>query len=61
MKVTLATVRRVLSNAIADQEKRLVGYVEKEDWRNAAECDAYLRGMRFSIELVDMLRIEEDE
>ena len=60
MKVTIARVNRALDRAILDQQRFLAVAAEREDWREAAERDAYLRGLLFSKEVIGQLQIEED-
>ena len=60
MKVTIEQVIKAIDRAIADQENNLSASVLKQDWREAAERDVYLSGLRYAKELVNMLRIEDD-
>ena len=60
MNITPATISGALKRTIAEQEGQLAKLVEREDWREAGDKAAYLDGLRFAAELVDMLRLEED-
>ena len=41
-----AAAFRAVSKMIADVEKKLADAIEREDWIQAAEKDAYLAGLR---------------
>lgn len=60
MVVTLPMVVKAIGRAETDAERRLSQLVEQEDWNGAADADAYLRGLRFAKEIINMLRIGED-
>ena len=60
MNITPATINAALKRAIEEHERQLAKLVERENWREAGDKAAYLDGLRFAAELVDMLRLEED-
>jgi hypothetical protein len=59
VNITPAMISGTLKRVIAEQEGRLAKLVEREDWREAGDKAAYLDGLRFASELVDMLRLED--
>lgn len=60
MKITVETVKRALDAAVADHDARLTQLVERQDWRRVTHTAAYLDGLLYAVEIVNMLRLEED-
>jgi hypothetical protein len=60
MKYTLDVGIRALQNAVKDHEGRLAQAVKDEQWQDAGRIDTYLDGIRFALEVVQLIQIEED-
>lgn len=60
MKYTLDVGIRALQNAVKDHERRLAQAVKDERWQDVGRLDAYLSGIQFALEVVQMIQIEED-
>lgn len=60
MKYTLDVGIRALQNAVKNHERRLAQAVSDEKWQDAARIDTYLDGMRFALEVMQLIQIEED-
>lgn len=59
MDTSLAAVIKTLDKFIADNELLLTQAIYKEDWQAAAERDTYLRGLRFTKTLLDLVPLEK--